>query len=200
MAGSRFDEMDQDPYRDDLVKSLLAEQGNLCAYCQQRIVVPIKIEHHCEQCICNGTNGVPDRRLDYTNLFAVCWGNENTTRKPICDNLKGKIASRPASRNQFLPMTINPRNEAHIASISYSNTGKIKSNLYDHELNDVLGLNEVILKGNRKALWLKLVSESTNKSGLDKVKLKRTLENLSGKPYKSEFPGMLDHMIKVFCR
>ncbi|MEM0994100.1 MAG: hypothetical protein AAF806_30080 [Bacteroidota bacterium] len=71
-----FDAMDKE-VKDELRNALLAEQFGICAYCQQRLRIRfIKIEHHCEQSICNGTDGTKDRRLDYSNLFAVCKGNE----------------------------------------------------------------------------------------------------------------------------
>ena len=50
--------------REELLKSLYSEQQGLCAYCQQHLDLDTAtIEHHCEQSICNGTEGYPDLRL-----------------------------------------------------------------------------------------------------------------------------------------
>ncbi len=52
--GAIYSDMDV-AVMEDLKNSLLNEQENLCAYCQQRIKFKnMTVEHHCEYSICNG--------------------------------------------------------------------------------------------------------------------------------------------------
>ncbi len=109
--------------KEQLKISLLNEQSWVCGYCQQLIkdISKVKIEHHCEQRICNGENGYPDRRLDYTNLMAVCYGNFGSNDLH-CDSNKARF-----NANNGLPIQVSPWNNAHMACIKYHSTGKVDS-------------------------------------------------------------------------
>ena len=109
--------------KDNLKESLLNEQGWLCGYCQQVIKQKSKasIEHHCEQSICNGENNTQDRRLDYTNLLAVCLGNAGQPDLH-CDSKKSQF-----DVNNGLPIKVSPWSDAHVARITYHTSGLINS-------------------------------------------------------------------------
>ena len=61
--------------KDDIRKSLLKEQGYICAYCMKRIEEnsDIKIEHY------EARNN--ENELAYKNLLAVCKGNEGYSKE-----------------------------------------------------------------------------------------------------------------------
>ena len=73
--------------KDDLKKSLLEEQGYLCAYCMSRISLEkMKIEHFLPQSV------YPSESLEYSNLLAVCRGYEGEcSQNQTCDTKKGSI-------------------------------------------------------------------------------------------------------------
>lgn len=55
--------------KDDLRKALLAEQGDICCYCMQRIKIgKMKIEHWKPQ------STIKSLQLDYKNLLGACLG------------------------------------------------------------------------------------------------------------------------------
>jgi uncharacterized protein (TIGR02646 family) len=183
--GASYKEID-DNVKVDLKKSLLEEQDYLCAYCQQKININnMKIEHHCEQSICNGTNGQPDRRLDYTNLFAVCAGKAGKVLH--CDSMKATDEDR-----KHLPIDLLPTQKPHIATISYKGSGLLASsnNKFDLEIDAVLNLNTPMLKELRKKRWNSIFKNSKN----DKVKRLRLLKKEIDK--KSSFTGMFEYMLK----
>lgn len=158
----------------------------------------MKIEHHCEQSICNGENGTEDRRLDYKNLFAVCWGNEGSNHETICDKRKSEIASNPVSKNRDLPIDLIPTNPNHIAGIAYRSTGLIISSnpRHESEINNVLNLNEKNLKEKRKKNWARIISQCSKKGQINREKLNRLIDNNPDK----EFPAMYDYIRRVFSR
>ena len=117
-----------------LRKSLLQEQGYLCAYCMRRIrddgKTPIRIEHY------EARN--PENTFDYKNLLAVCSGGErknekNDPERYTCDKKK-----------QNGKLTIDPQNKADMETISYDLRGRIISNnkQFQKELDEVLNLND----------------------------------------------------------
>lgn len=141
--GADFDGLD----KTELRECLLREQGYLCAYCMKRIhnEKDTKIEHYRAR---NAEN-----QLEYSNLLAVCNGNQTSSDSTVkygkkrltCDSMKG---------NQFLH--INPQSKEDMDSIYYDNSGKIysKNPVYQEDIKDVLNLNDPYgyLIGNRKAV------------------------------------------------
>lgn len=85
--GADFDGLD----KRELRKSLLEEQGYLCAYCMKRIRKDknVKIEHYHPRNIQN--------QMDYGNLLAVCMDNQTLEDEKgkvqkvrfTCDSCKG---------------------------------------------------------------------------------------------------------------
>lgn len=129
--------------KDDLRESLVAEQGAICCYCMQRIHAErtrMKIEHWACQ------EDHSDQDLNYDNLLGACPGGEG---KPghlqHCDTSKGK---KPLRRNPAVNSPLVDRD------VRYLPDGTMTSDdaAFDGELNDVLHLNIVRLKNNRKAV------------------------------------------------
>ncbi|MBR4574867.1 MAG: hypothetical protein IKO16_08140 [Lachnospiraceae bacterium] len=104
-----FDGMDE-PVKSDLRRSLLCEQGHICAYCMCEIDdKTTKIEHLVAR--------NKDNELVYGNLLAVCMGNEGQPpERQHCDTRKGNR-----------PLSLSPLNESDMARIYYSNSGRIHS-------------------------------------------------------------------------
>lgn len=185
----------------DLKESLLLEQGWVCGYCQIKIkdVSKMKIEHHCEQSICNGTNDKPDKRLSYSNFLAVCKGNEGG-KEQHCDSRKAQFTI-----DSGLPIEISPWNDSHISTIKYRSTGLVTSsnNNFKNEINCILNLNIDILKNQRKAKWIKIFRLSKHKQhAVFKSKMKKILsDDLNGRPrrFSNDFPGLSEFMLKEFC-
>jgi uncharacterized protein (TIGR02646 family) len=123
-------------------KQLLSEQGSLCAYCMQRISAEtMKVEHWRSQ------KHYPEKQLDYTNLLAVCRGNEgHRPANQTCDTRKGDR-----------DLKYNPADPSHRieSRLRYLRNGRIESNEadFDQELKDVLNLNHSRLVQNRKAVY-----------------------------------------------
>ena len=127
LGGRYFDDLDRDT-KDELRKSLLTEQGYICAYCMSRISDEknSKIEHYIPR--------NEDNQVDYENLLIVCKGGEGQSEKQqTCDTKKGNLV-----------ISIDPQNKHHIDTIEYSSLGKIISSNthYDREINEVLNLND----------------------------------------------------------
>ncbi len=105
-----FDGMDSD-VKDCLRRSLLEEQGYICAYCMKRIrdIDEVKIEHLVAR--------TPENELQYSNLLAVCKGGENgPVSARSCDTKKGNR-----------PLFLSPTCEADMSRIYYQNNGEIHS-------------------------------------------------------------------------
>ncbi len=120
--------------------ALLNEQGYICAYCNRPIPVTTsenretsRIEHI--QC----RDNYPERQLDYTNMVVCCPGFIDGTEH--CDKSK---------KNHNISFT--PFSPAVQQSISYgSKEADIKSSntVWYREMNDILQLNNNLLKKNR---------------------------------------------------
>ena len=129
--------------KDDIRKSLVQEQNELCAYCMGKIFADrtkMKIEHFKSQ----KTN--PEFQLEYSNMLGCCMGNKGQSLKnQTCDTRKGdkKLLLNPSVKSDFDKM-----------QIIYSDDGTIKSlnAEFDKEINDVLNLNTNSLKTNRKTM------------------------------------------------
>lgn len=118
----------------EVLKSLMEEQGHLCAYCMRRIpekkkVPGVTIEHWEPQSKSDAAKG-----LDYRNMFAVCSGNRG------CGD--GKYLTCDAKRGA-LPLTVSPLKPDTLRTIRYKENGVIFStdSDIDKELNEYLNLN-----------------------------------------------------------
>ena len=138
-----FSTYDNYAEKDDLRKILLEEQGYICCYCMGRIQTPtqdkMKIEHWQAQ------SKFPDSELLYENLLASCRGNEWSNSKEYhCDLSKSESI-----------ISINPTDKAMMSQISLSRNGliNIKNASLQKEIDDILNLNNDILKTQRISVY-----------------------------------------------
>ena len=175
--------------KNDIRESLLKEQGYLCAYCMRRIDSEhTRIEHWEPEVLLTEIE-----KLDYSNMLAVCYTpSEGMPEKyQTCDARKGDQE-----------ITVDPRVEAHIASIGYKKgTGVIYSedSRIDADLNGKLNLNcyEQFLPQNRKTVLQRVITELSrvqrkgNWKRTDVMKMLRlfSMPDESGK--KKEYAGIV---------
>jgi uncharacterized protein (TIGR02646 family) len=196
--GASYDNMDSD-VKDELKTFLLNEQGWVCGYCQQKITMrKMKIEHFCEQSICNGLKGTMDKRLDYTNLMAVCLGDAGSYGLH-CDSSK---ATR--TPDSGLPIEVSPWIKSHISRLKYKSSGILDSTDERHtgEINKILKLNNDYLKDLRRKKFLKIFQLSTgSNTAKNKAKMRRLLESDldGGVKFNNSFPGLSEYMLNKFC-
>ncbi len=123
-----------------LRESLLKEQGYICAYCMRRI--PHRDNNSNEYSRIDhikSRSEYPDLKLDYRNMVICCPGAIDNDFH--CDKSKGE---KSISFDLF--------SDAFIDTISYkSSDGTIESSnvIYDNEVNNVLNLNNALLKKSR---------------------------------------------------
>ena len=140
----------------NLRRQLLEEQGYICCYCMSRIDCDnSKIEHFKPQ------TKYRDFQIDYQNLFITCNGGEGKKGKEqYCDTFKGE--------DELININLLSSIEFHI---QYSKLGKISSSnkKIDKELNNVLNLNNKILKQNRKETYQRLIQNLSKKDWTTKT-------------------------------
>jgi uncharacterized protein (TIGR02646 family) len=178
---------DNDEDRHPLREALLKEQGYLCAYCMGRISVTeringkpkVEVEHFKPQA------KYPDLDLKYENLLGVCNGLSFTypENKAVhhCDKttgVNGKIQGNVELRK------LDPRDKNCERLIKYNPGGEILSLNGDvdieFDLNEVLNLNNTVLKKARKAVIdaaKELLLKRKPHQQWNKVYLKAELEN-----------------------
>ncbi|MEY4904504.1 MAG: hypothetical protein RLZZ292_2319, partial [Bacteroidota bacterium] len=118
--------------KDAVQKSLLEEQGYLCAYCMRRIHEAEKIEHWATQ-EASKDNENAHETLDYNNMLAVCNGKTK-------DGTKSGQAHCDQSRSKSnRALTINPIDPIGINQIRHLKNGTIYSK--DNAINDDLNLD-----------------------------------------------------------
>ncbi|MCF6365978.1 MAG: TIGR02646 family protein [Bacteroidales bacterium] len=126
-----------------LKKSLLQEQGHVCAYCMQRISLKrssgkpkIEVEHILSQ------KHYSEKSLDYNNMLAVC--NGNLGGEEHCDKSK--------KEQELKVLSLLKKECEHL--ITYSTSGEIKSisNNTDviYDIETILNLNNQDLIDMRK--------------------------------------------------
>ncbi len=163
--------------RDDLIDSLLNDQGHVCAYCMKRIKASaMRVEHWASR---KNNSGL---QLDYSNLLACCQGNEGQAKETYtCDKRKGDAV-----------LKFSPSDTTHNikSKIDYHEGGKIQSHDVDfnQQLNVVLNLNETRLVQNRKAA-LRTVQETLNKKAgtRDKREIQRLLDRILSRNHKNQY-------------
>lgn len=171
-------------------EQLLLEQGHLCAYCMRRIGTEshkAHIEHWLPR-----SKGTGEMSLDYGNMLAVCDGGGGRPIVQTCDVRKGDHS-----------MALDPRNEHHVATLSYGFDGRIHSSddVFQEEIDEVLNLNAkgTLLPMNRKAALEKAREEldgiyrrhaRNTKAAHDEIQRKVTkLEEHA--EYRDEFVGVV---------
>ena len=127
----------------ELKEALLSEQGYICAYCMRRIPlkkcdpgesVTCKIEH------IKSRSANREYEKDYKNMIMCCPGSIDGNAH--CDKSKGQRE-----------ITLSPFSDDLEKTISYrSKDGEIRSSnmIWNEEINNILCLNNPLLKRNRK--------------------------------------------------
>lgn len=140
-AGARYGGLPSDT-KSAMREALVREQHGLCCFCMQRIeptVSPelrVKIAHWMPQAIDES------RDLQWQNLFAACAGNEGAPfEHQHCDTRQGND-----------PLTINPLEASHVASLTYSSLGAIRSSRDElqKDIDERLNLNNAALCARRR--------------------------------------------------
>lgn len=191
--------------KQEVLESLLEEQGYLCAYCMRPIhgeLTPADrqrgskahIEHIEAQEITRrrSTDGSDLRSLDYNNMLAVCDGHEGYGFK-TCD----KSRTHYGNRN----LAVDPLRPDHIALIGYGRDGRIYScdKAIDENFNCDLNLNEeksYLIDGRRKAMeaaqelvWH--LKRKYNRREKINSELGRMIKELESAACKREYIGVL---------
>ena len=141
-----------------LAKSLLDEQGYICAYCMRRIPHCDKgsnESHRVEHIKCR--DRYDDLKLVYSNMLICCPGNINGYWH--CDKLKDND-----------DISFSPFDQNFIDSLGYkSHDDTIFSTnpVWDWELNKVLNLNNALLMQNRKSVLKGVISMLNRNRGKD---------------------------------
>lgn len=162
----------------EVQKSLLAEQGHICAYCMRRISLKrdktlrkpkIEIEHYRSQHL------HPNLVLSYGNMLGVCNGNaDKADHQLTCDKSK-------SAYDKSHDLTIDPLNVLRIQQVKYAQNGEVFTGIdpIDYDINEVLNLNEPNLKGDRANLYSvlkKRIRSFWAKTKGDKSKVKSLLK------------------------
>jgi uncharacterized protein (TIGR02646 family) len=146
---AHYDNFKQSDGKDKVQKSLLEEQGYLCAYCMQRIEHPPKIEHWVTREHSN-QHQQPHQTLDYDNILAVCQGKTTLSGHVFehCDSSRSKS-------NRIL--TVQPTDIRTIQKIQFLKNGTIESDddAIQNDLNqpNSLNLNALFLRDARKRVY-----------------------------------------------
>lgn len=165
--------------KDDLRKTLLIEQGYICCYCMQRIANEenMKIEHFKPYSLYDGTHKKEDLRLNYTNLFAVCKGGENSAFHLYhCDKTK-----------QDNLIKLNPSEKKLMDTIKFDGRGNVYTGNteLDKEIDQMLNLNNENLRKARESV-VKSIQNSIFKAFGGKVVTKSFLRKQIQKFEKKE--------------
>jgi len=170
------------PEKDELRACLVAEQRGLCCYCLCRIhpdTASMKIEHWRSQAM------YPADQLRYSNLLAVCKGNERKPgREQHCDTRKG---AQDLERNPADPL------HAMDEIVRFGLDGRISSTnpVLNSQLDSVLNLNLAFLMNNRKAVLFNFIAylETLNKRGeIPRAQWERLLAEWSGQSGIGDLP------------
>ena len=90
-----YDDFSNEDGRLAVQESLLHEQGNICAYCMQRIDQTGKIEHW------DGQSKNEGETLNYNNMLAVCRGKMGEEVNDFhCDTRRSKWQNLEKKRNE----------------------------------------------------------------------------------------------------
>lgn len=132
--------------KDAIRKSLLAEQGFICAYCMQSLEddpLKTKIEHWHSQ------KKYPKETLEYKNLLVVCMG-KGSNGETHCDTAKSSFDGMGGR-----DLNYNPSKPEHDVERKYRylRDGEITGDVPVLQDIEILNLNQKRLVNDRKAIW-----------------------------------------------
>lgn len=182
----------------DIRKSLLAEQGCLCAYCMRRIHEDtMKIEHWYPESELSEIE-----KMNYSNMLGVCPGHMDGLdgRYDTCDSKKGNTV-----------ITVDPRKKEHIGKIAYrTRTGEIYSEdpVFNHDINETLNLNcrKQYLPENRKSAYEAVIAvlsknhRQGNWTSADIMPVKQVYETVTNGERKEYAGIVLWYLEKLLSR
>jgi len=197
-----------DYIRDEVLTSLLEEQGYICAYCMRQIdLLNATLEHIVGQnYIENGKEVGKKLQIDYDNFLAVCKGDS-------CKDTLHCDKSR-ANYQKDRPLFANPLKNTIVQNIKFSDKGAIYykdfvaiekiSQLKNHttldedsnvryDLHETLNLNCQSLKDRREAIIKSIKKLSDN--GENKDKLRKILSKFESR-HGNEYDAFCEVAIK----
>ena len=157
----------------ELRAALIRDQHGLCCFCMQRVeasVAPalkVKIAHLMPQQVDKA------RELEWTNLLVACPGNEGAPyTRQHCDTRQGNKVLR-----------VSPCEATHVASLSYTVRGEIRTSRDDlrEDLDAKLNLNDEALCNSRREAVLRMADALGRRSGgkIPDTELRRALSRCS---------------------
>jgi len=190
---------------EDLVNSLLEDQGYICAYCMRRIPCRDRIyekdgvnhaltkeDHRVEHLMSREKHS--DLQLQYANMVICCPGHIGS--EDHCDRLKGNN-----------DISFKPTDSTFIKTIQYTSRGRISSTneKADKEINELLNLNTELLVKNRASALGQAMAEidKHSKGKWTKAVIEKYIDRYSsvqkdGK--KKEFCGIIVYMLQKKLR
>ena len=180
---------------DILRKSLMQEQGYVCAYCMRRLpetralppgVRPVTVEHWDSQSENDVSLG-----LDYRNMLAVCAGNRGcgNTDRMTCDAHRGNT-----------PLTVNPLKPDTLNGIYYKKGFIYSTNSeVQKDLQETLNLNDPTLVSCRQSVlnnYIETVVKKNHKTGDLKLFCERQLKFLLEINPKVPYSGIIIDWLK----
>lgn len=135
--------------KEDVRKSLVAEQGGICCYCGKRIFP----DHHSviEHLLPKGLKQYSHLQLEYTNLLCSCDGGE-TDRKGKTKTEKRKFPSFCDDKKNNKLLKVTPLDPTCEEQFSYDEEGNIYGETDDaKDAIKILGLDCAPLNNARKA-------------------------------------------------
>lgn len=177
----------------ELRKSLLEEQGYICAYCMRRIPVTdtnSKETSRIDHLLCRGKHD--DKKLNYTNMAICCPGTIND--KFHCDKSKKENDITFDLYSDHFPTTLSYQSkDARISSSDIE---------YDRQINELLNLNNTLLMANRHATIKGVICYLNNK-GWTVPNISRMIQFWNNKDTEGkfqEYSGMIVWFLKKKLR
>ncbi len=174
----------------ELKNALLEEQGHICCYCMSRISFDkMKVEHWKPRVY-------EEHIFSYENLLAACTGNFCTDFH--CDTRKSddEITINPTDAKQKINEIIN---------YQWSDGALVFPDCYKYDIENILNLNDSVLKANRLAA-LKAVKNVLSQKTYTKKEVEKQLQKFKevdkeGKfqPYCMIVVKFLEKKLRQMC-
>ena len=178
--------------KNELRNTLVREQRGLCCYCMSRIHPDrqsMKIEHW------QSRRYHQSEQLNFRNLIGACLGGEGQRdSQQHCDTKKDDKA-----------LKWNPAEPAHRieSRVRFDSDGTIRAGdaKFDHQLDDVLGLNVARLRNNRQsvitaiALWWRRNLPIRDRAARDRLVLRTRSRYVNGDEDLPEYCQVAVHWL-----